>query len=136
MVGRRGETPLVPPYSLCSPNKAIAIEPSRKLFQNLRSSRETELAQEHPIPLVVAWLGNNLKVAQKHYLQVRDEDFEKASQPTRIPTQYTSADPGNTSQDVMPLNDKTPVLQGFAGTRGTVRNQKIPPAGFEPAYQD
>ena len=117
-------------------NRRAKVEPWGKLFQNLRSSRETELAQEHPIHLVVAWLGNSLKVAQKHYLQVRDEDFELASQPTRIPTQYTSADPGNTSQAVMPINDKTPVLQGFAGTRGMVRNQKVPPAGFEPAYQD
>ncbi|MBS0203888.1 MAG: hypothetical protein JSS49_13365 [Planctomycetes bacterium] len=49
------------------------------LFQNLRSSRETELAQEYSIHLVTAWLENTPKVAMEHYLQVRDEDFAKAS---------------------------------------------------------
>jgi hypothetical protein len=50
-----------------------------KLFQNLRSSRETELAQRFPIHIVCAWLGNSRPVAMEHYLQVRDEDFARAA---------------------------------------------------------
>jgi integrase len=50
-----------------------------KLWQNLRSTRETELAESFPIHVVCAWIGNSQKVAAKHYLQVRDTDFEKAS---------------------------------------------------------
>jgi hypothetical protein len=50
-----------------------------KLFQNLRSTRETELVQQgHPIHVVCAWLGNTPKVADKHYLQVTDADFQRA----------------------------------------------------------
>ena len=50
-----------------------------KLFQNLRSTRETELVQQgHPIHVVCSWLGNTPKVADKHYLQVTDADFQRA----------------------------------------------------------
>ena len=54
------------------------LEPWPKLFHNLRSSRETELTQGHPIQVVTAWLGNTPRIALKHYLQVTDADFEKA----------------------------------------------------------
>ena len=50
-------------------------------FQNLRSSRETELVERFPVHVVTYWLGNSPTIATKHYLQVRDTDFETASQP-------------------------------------------------------
>lgn len=49
-----------------------------KLFQNCRSSRETELARQFPLHVVTSWLGNTPKVAQDHYLQTTDSDFQKA----------------------------------------------------------
>lgn len=50
-----------------------------KLFQNLRATRETELVQQgHPVHVVCAWLGNTPNVAMKHYLQVTDQDFQRA----------------------------------------------------------
>ena len=49
-----------------------------RLFQNLRSSRETELMQNHPIHVVAAWLGNTPKIALGHYLQTLEADFDKA----------------------------------------------------------
>lgn len=49
-----------------------------KLFQNLRSTRETELAEEFPLHVVCAWIGNSQPVAAKHYLQVTDAHFERA----------------------------------------------------------
>ncbi len=55
------------------------VEAWPKLFQNLRASRETELAAEYPIHVVTAWLGNTPKVAMKHYLQVTDSDFQRAA---------------------------------------------------------
>lgn len=52
-----------------------------RLFQNLRSSRETELLSEgFQLQTVVAWLGHNPTVALKNYLQVREEDYQKATQ--------------------------------------------------------
>jgi integrase len=50
-----------------------------KPFQNLRSTRETELAREHPIHVVCSWIGNTNKVAMEHYLQVTDEDYARAA---------------------------------------------------------
>lgn len=59
-------------------NKA-KIEPWPKLFQNLRSTRETELVgMGFRIHVVCAWLGNTPNVASKHYLQVTPEDFQRA----------------------------------------------------------
>ncbi|MDO7678509.1 MAG: hypothetical protein MUQ48_08125 [Pirellulales bacterium] len=49
------------------------------MFQNLRASRATELGAEYPSHMTAAWLGHSTIVAQKHYWQVTDADFEKAT---------------------------------------------------------
>jgi integrase len=49
-----------------------------KPFQNCRSTRETELANDFPIHVVCEWLGNTEAVARKHYLQMTDEYFDRA----------------------------------------------------------
>jgi Phage integrase family len=60
--------------------RKAGLKPWPKLFQNLRSTRETELAESHPMHVVCSWIGNSQAVAAKHYLQVRDEDFDRASE--------------------------------------------------------
>jgi len=67
------------------------LKPWPKLFQNLRSTRETELAQDYPMHVVCAWIGNTKAVAAKHYLQVTDDDFAKAA---HIPAQSATDDSG------------------------------------------
>jgi len=52
-------------------------------LQNLRSSRETELAESYPLHVVTAWIGNSRAIAAKHYLQVREEDFTRRGVSTR-----------------------------------------------------
>ncbi len=64
---------------LCRIIGRAGLEPWPKLFQNLRSTRETELADEYPMHVVCAWIGNSKAVAAKHYLQVTDDHFQKAS---------------------------------------------------------
>jgi hypothetical protein len=54
--------------------------PWPKLFHNLRASCQTDLAERFPIHAVCYWLGNSAIIAQRHYLQVRDEDFDRAAQ--------------------------------------------------------
>ncbi|MHC4618383.1 MAG: tyrosine-type recombinase/integrase [Planctomycetota bacterium] len=54
------------------------LKPWPKPFQNLRSTRETELAECWPEHVVCAWIGNSRAVARKHYLQVTEEHFERA----------------------------------------------------------
>ena len=55
-----------------------------KPFQNLRSTRETELAERFPLHVVTAWMGNTQPIAMKHYLQVTDAHYDRAAQ---IPAQ-------------------------------------------------
>jgi hypothetical protein len=69
-----------------------------RLFQNLRSTRETELTDTFPLHVVTAWIGNSQLVARKHYLQVTDEHFARAAQnpaqvrgKARNPTQHQAA---------------------------------------------
>ncbi|MBI1312158.1 tyrosine-type recombinase/integrase [bacterium] len=59
--------------------KRAGLKPWPRLWQNLRSSRETELAESFPLHVVVSWLGNSEAVAARHYLQVTDEHFSKAT---------------------------------------------------------
>ena len=68
------------------------LTPWPKLYQNLRSTRQTELVDEGwPVHKVCAWLGNSPAVALKHYLQPpTDEDYQKAAQ---NPAQYVQ-EPG------------------------------------------
>jgi len=56
------------------------VKPWPKLFQNLRSTRQTELCQDWPEHVVCAWLGNSKAIAREHYLQVTNEHFRKAAQ--------------------------------------------------------
>ena len=100
-----------------------------KLFQNLRSTRETELAEKFPMHVVCKWIGNSQPIAAKHYLQVTDDHFSKAvrnpvQQPAVLPR--TGSQPGSTAQE------KTPVLQGFAAGCEAVHRGRVPKRGLEP----
>jgi hypothetical protein len=55
------------------------VKPWPKIFQNLRSTRQTELAEEFPSHVVCGWMGNSRDVAREHYLQVTDQHFAKAA---------------------------------------------------------
>lgn len=59
--------------------KRAGLKPWPKLFQNMRSTRETELAEEFPLQAVCSWIGNSPAVAARHYLQTRDEHFDIAA---------------------------------------------------------
>ncbi|HAU36455.1 MAG TPA: integrase [Phycisphaerales bacterium] len=73
---------------LCRIMRRAGLQPWPKLFQNLRSTCETELTRTHPIHVVCSWIGNSQPVAVKHYLQVTEEDYEKVVQ---NPVQYDAA---------------------------------------------
>ena len=62
--------------------KRAGLTPWPKLFHNLRATRETEPANDFLIHVVCGWIGNSTTVAMKHYLQITDEHFSKASDPT------------------------------------------------------
>lgn len=58
--------------------KRAGLVPWPKLFQNLRSTRETELCERFPMHVVTAWLGNSPEIARKHYLQTTEQHYAKA----------------------------------------------------------
>ena len=75
-------------------NKIIhraSLKPWPKLFQNLRSTRETELAERYPLHVICAWMGNSQPVAAKHYLQVTDAHFNQAAAPNPQPSALQNA---------------------------------------------
>ena len=100
-----------------------------KLFQNLRSTRETELAEDFPIHVVCRWIGNSQPVAAKHYLQLTDDHFAKA---VRNPVQQPAVLPRTGSQSVATAQEKTPVLQGSTSECDVVPVALVPPQGLEP----
>jgi integrase len=59
--------------------KRAGLEPWPRLFHNMRASRETELAADYPLHVVCAWIGHSPAIAAKHYLQVRESDFDRAT---------------------------------------------------------
>lgn len=63
--------------------RRAGLTPWPRLFHNLRSSCETELTQDFPLPVVISWLGHSADVALKHYCQVTDGDFERAAKALR-----------------------------------------------------
>lgn len=60
------------------------LKPWPRITQNLRSSRETELAEDYPLHVVAAWMGHTRRVAIKHYLQVTDAHYEKAAEGAQL----------------------------------------------------
>jgi integrase len=109
--------------------KRAGLKPWPKLFQNLRSTRQTELEDEFPSHVVCSWIGNSEAVAKKHYLQVTDEHFEKAVQ---NPVQQPAVLPCNGSQADSTRHEKTPVLQGLATEYEYLPGGQVEVAGLEP----
>ena len=106
--------------------RRAGLEPWPKLFQNLRSTRETELAEEYPMHVVCAWIGNTKSVAAKHYLQVTDEHFRKAAQ---NPTQTVHEG----GCQAMTGKQETPQLSGSDNAGQLLNTCQVAGAGLEPA---
>ena len=94
--------------------RRAGLTPWPKLYQNLRASRATELASEHPAHVAAAWLGHSTVVASKHYWQITDADFERAicgdEKATQNTTQHMHAGGGTDSQASPTGHKKTPVV--------------------------
>lgn len=102
--------------------KRAGLTPWPRLWHNLRASRQTELVEQFPAHVAAAWLGNTEKIADKHYLQVLDRHFEKATQnPTQTGCESTRTEVKSDAREMQkPLENR-----GFA-------SQKVGDTGFEP----
>ena len=105
------------------------LEPWPSAFNSLRSTRQTELKEVYPRHVVCAWLGNSSPIADKHYLQVTDEHFQKAVQ---NPVQQPAVSPRTGTQSSRPAQTKTPVLQGSASKCDEVHFCEVEDRGLEP----
>lgn len=108
--------------------KRAGLTPWPRLFHNLRASRETELADRFPIQTVTAWMGNTPRIAMKHYLQVRDEDFDAAVNPVQNPVQQAHAGPRNAKQP----KPENPVSSGVREGVRACAIQEVDRGGVEP----
>lgn len=90
--------------------KRAGVDPWPRLWHNLRASRQTELEEQFPSHVVCAWLGNSEAIARKHYLQVREVDFQKAA---RIPARGTPAS-GDFETHRATRNEETPRFRRVA----------------------
>ena len=101
--------------------KRAGIEPWPRLFQNLRTSRETELCHVFPIHVVCKWIGNTARIAKKHYLQVRESDFQKATQKaTHTPAVWGRTEPHRQTAHAENAVDASEIAE------------LVPPTGIEP----
>ncbi len=132
--------------------KRAALTPWPRLFSNLRASRATELAASHPAHVAAAWLGHSTLVAQKHYWQVTDADFDlavrrvqesdaisdasHASQPTQYPTQPVSATFGQVDKPSPKTKTGRALCHVLAEGGQTWPNEIVPPRGVEPLLPD
>lgn len=58
--------------------RRAGLKPWKRVFQNMRSTPETELAEQFAMHVVNRWIGNTESVAVQHYLQVTNEHFDRA----------------------------------------------------------
>ena len=112
--------------------KRAGLKPWTRTFQNLRSSRETELTETFPLHVVTQWIGNSQLIAAKHYLQVRDEDFERAAKSAQNPTQYGAATPCERVKHLHEEEDKNAVFQHVTADFSVTQQSLLAPRGFEP----
>ena len=129
---------------LCRIIRKAGLRPWRKPWHNLRSTRQTELAERFPIHAVCNWMGNSRAVAQEDYLQVTDAHFAQAVQ--EPPTANRQKPDGGAAQNPAQQAAEPPRTEpqtvgagcetlGFSERNCTVRNaarRQVPATGFEP----
>ena len=114
---------------LCRIIRRAGLKPWPKLYQNLRATRETELAERWPEHVVCSWIGHSSAVARKHYLQVTEEHFRSAAQ---NPAQYLP-ESGLPEREVKTADvQKTPDLPQDSASYMNVHNEMVGATGLEP----
>jgi integrase len=132
------------------------LKPWPKAFQNLRSTRETELFKmtNGNVKAVCSWIGNSPEVAMQHYAQVTEADLQEAAKLSLLedaenrvqktvhnPVQ-TAAEPSRTeSHEVNNTSDVNSYnyegLQEAAIACNSLQNKDLYPQGdSNPCYRD
>jgi len=120
--------------------RRAGLEPWPKLWQNLRSTRQTELVENKPEHVVCTWIGNSPVIAAKHYLQVTDGHFEEAiGNADGSALQYPVQHVAETARKAMQREkDAARKINGRRGIRNNatrcemINLQKVGDKGLEP----
>ncbi len=110
------------------------VAPWPKLYQNLRSTRQTELANEWPMHKICAWLGNSPAVALKHYLQKPTaDDYRKAAgKAAQNPAQYVQELSGTERKEETADGQQGPDLPQGSELFSKVHKNRVGDTGLEP----
>ena len=103
-------------------------------------TRQTELEEQFPSPVVCRWIGNSQQVAQKHYLQVTDDHYQRAvtagvksgAQVVQNATQHLHFSARTGSQGTSGADEKTPLLPVHAPGCESLQGRGVGDTGFEP----
>jgi integrase len=117
-------------------------KPWPRLFQNLRSSRETELALDFPIHAVCSWIGHSVNVAEKHYLQVTEDLYLRAAKSGALnsqnalqkPVQQSAACSGRLSQKGGESVVENELMREDAICCKSLQHNGLPPVGLEAIF--
>lgn len=105
------------------------------------------LLQTYPIHVVCAWLGNSQRVAAKHYLQVTDADFDRATgggaqsgaqdgkTAAQKQAQPMSANSGRLLQETHKALENQGLCHVLTKTGESWPERQVTPTGFEPVLQ-
>ena len=119
---------------------AAGLIPWIKPWQNLRSTRATELADKFPSHVAAAWLGHSVAVSDRHYRQLTEDHFAKAVQggaESGAVTVQNAVQPRDVSecQNVTGLTEsltKCELSQSKSESVITVQSNSLGVTGFEP----
>jgi hypothetical protein len=117
-------------------NRIIAkagLKPWPKLFHNLRSTRQTELAEKFPAHVVCEWIGDSQTVAAKHYLQTTDEHFELAAAVPTGALQSPVQQPAGTERNEAQERTRDAANSPDCATMRFLTPVNVGDAGLEPA---
>lgn len=121
--------------------RRAGLEPWPRLWHSMRASCETDLARQFPLAVVAKWLGNTQAIAMRHYVDVRDVDFELAirrepaigDKAAQNAAQQVSEMNGDEPQHNDAVTQKPSVLHGIATSHDTVQKHGMEVAGIETA---
>jgi len=102
---------------------AAGLTPWERLFHNLRSSCESDLATRYPAHCVSEWLGHSPSVAVKHYLQVPADAFGRAAKSGARALQNAVQQLGEPCAVLCGESEQMPMAQHSKAEGGTTRNK-------------
>ena len=110
--------------------KRAGVDAYSKPFHTLRSSCQTELAMTFPDFAVAKWIGNSVRVADKHYMRMTNDlmdraagiESEAAQNAAQSASEVTRSEGKSSKEPVAKGNDEHAKLPGKSGSFRSIQN--------------